>query len=102
MARYKSRAKRRATMQTLIYEAPQLRLIIYARSGGRCFYCGALTALALGTMDHRVPIQRGGQTEVSNLVWACREDNIAKGHLSLAEYRAHVNAGTPFWGEQRR
>jgi 5-methylcytosine-specific restriction endonuclease McrA len=38
------------------------------------------------TMDHRVPLVRGGRSVRSNLVTACRECNAAKKYLLPAEW----------------
>lgn len=51
-----------------------------------CFYCGVGIEPLLGdkkhpckaTLDHRVPIGRGGRTGESNLVAACLACNLAK------------------------
>ena len=42
---------------------------------GRCFYCGSTYYL---TLDHVVPVSRGGLTTVANLVPACRRCNSRK------------------------
>lgn len=51
-----------------------------------CYYCGVGIEALLGdkkhpckaTLDHRVPISRGGRTEESNLVAACLACNLEK------------------------
>lgn len=43
----------------------------------RCLYCGAKVPL---TMDHRVPLSKGGPHNVANVVAACRSCNSAKGN----------------------
>lgn len=46
---------------------------------GCCVYCGG--KLTLGTeahLDHFIPVNKGGLTELSNLVWACRRCNLNK------------------------
>ncbi|MCB0357119.1 MAG: HNH endonuclease [Bdellovibrionales bacterium] len=37
------------------------------------------------TMDHKVPIARGGKTTKGNVVAACKKCNTAKKHLTPAE-----------------
>lgn len=44
--------------------------------GYRCAYCGEKKAL---TMDHVIPLIRGGKHEMSNIVPACRSCNASKG-----------------------
>ncbi len=50
------------------------------RSSGRCYYCDAEVGADRLTMDHKVPIIRGGRTTKGNVVAACRECNTAKKH----------------------
>ena len=47
---------------------------------GRCHYCGERFAPADLTMDHVVPLIRGGRSTKDNLVPACRECNRRKKH----------------------
>ena len=42
------------------------------------------------TMDHRVPLVRGGRSVRSNLVAACRECNAAKKYLLPVEWTAYL------------
>lgn len=48
---------------------------IKAAASGRCTYCGKKRKL---TMDHVVPISRGGGHTASNIVAACRSCNSSK------------------------
>ncbi len=53
---------------------------------GRCGYCdGRMPARGL-TMDHRVPLVRGGRSTKSNVVPACKPCNSAKKHLLPTEW----------------
>lgn len=47
-----------------------------------CAYCGG----AGGTIDHIVPISRGGDSAPENLTGACRSCNISKSNKSLLGY----------------
>lgn len=55
------------------------------RHDNRCAYCGARSKL---TMDHVVPIDRGGQHSIGNLLPACGSCNSSKGPKLLVEWRA--------------
>ena len=46
------------------------------RDSHKCVYCDAVEDL---TLDHVVPLSRGGSNEVGNLVTACRTCNSSKG-----------------------
>ncbi len=47
---------------------------------GECYYCGKSFPPNELTMDHVVPIIRGGRSEKNNLVPACKECNAKKKH----------------------
>jgi hypothetical protein len=53
-----------------------LRLEIFARDGNRCLCCGTDEQLSL---DHIVPLSKGGTNDESNLQTLCRRCNSAKG-----------------------
>lgn len=52
--------------------------------GGLCFYCPA----PADTIDHRIPLCRGGTALPANLVPACRSCNSRKRHRTQTEYLA--------------
>jgi len=45
---------------------------------GRCHYCGRQCPPGELTMDHVVPLARGGRSTKGNLVACCKECNTAK------------------------
>lgn len=49
-------------------------------SAGVCHYCGRQVGAKALTMDHLVPIIRGGRSTKGNVVPSCKECNTAKGH----------------------
>ena len=49
-------------------------------SSGVCHYCGKQVGAKALTMDHRVPIVRGGRSTKGNVVPACKDCNTAKKH----------------------
>jgi 5-methylcytosine-specific restriction endonuclease McrA len=51
------------------------RARVYERDGGRCVQCGTTENL---TLDHRVPIAKGGSNRASNLQTMCEPCNLAK------------------------
>ena len=48
-------------------------------SSGLCYYCGKKFAPKELTLDHIVPVARGGTTTPGNVVAACRACNKNKG-----------------------
>ena len=57
---------------------------------GRCGYCEGPKSPRELTMDHRVPLVRGGRSVRSNLVPACRACNAAKKYLLPTEWTAYL------------
>jgi len=60
-------------------------------SEGVCHYCGEKFAPAELTMDHVVPIARGGVTSKGNIVPACKECNSKKKYLLPIEWDEYIN-----------
>lgn len=53
---------------------------------GRCHWCGGTFPPAELTMDHIVPIVRGGKSSRGNVVPACKECNNRKKYLLPVEW----------------
>ncbi len=56
------------------------------RADGRCHYCGRVFKVNELTMDHVIPLSRGGRSVKDNLVPCCKECNSAKKNLIPAEW----------------
>ena len=64
---------------------------------GICHYCGGQTLPAELTMDHIVPVARGGKSTKGNVVPACKTCNTKKKQLLPMEWEAYLtnfDAGT--------
>jgi 5-methylcytosine-specific restriction endonuclease McrA len=59
-------------------ETPARREAIYARDGGRCFYCLRRVTAARRCIDHVIPQARQGNNSYRNLVASCAECNAQK------------------------
>ncbi|MBC8392517.1 MAG: HNH endonuclease [Deltaproteobacteria bacterium] len=59
-------------------------------SKGICYYCGRPSLPKELTMDHIVPISRGGKTTKSNVVPACKECNNNKKQLLPMEWDQYL------------
>lgn len=46
----------------------------------RCTYCRKLTTPETATLDHLIPISKGGRTILENVVLSCRDCNVKKGN----------------------
>jgi 5-methylcytosine-specific restriction enzyme A len=54
---------------------------------GQCYYCGGKVAPRNLTMDHLVPLIRGGKSVKNNIVPACKACNSKKKHLLPIEWK---------------
>lgn len=57
------------------------------RHCGLCAYCGMRKAVH---RDHVIPISRGGRNSVGNILPACQRCNLAKGSMTIAEWKRAV------------
>jgi len=55
-------------------------------SAGVCHYCGQQVGAKALTMDHLVPIIRGGRSSKGNVVPACKACNALKKHRLALEF----------------
>lgn len=62
------------------------------RSSGVCYYCGRKFKPSELTMDHIVPIGRGGRSTKGNVVPACKECNDKKKYLLLMEWEEYLKS----------
>lgn len=68
--------KRRKTRQQNSVKRRRIRARVYERDGYQCVYCGSASCL---TLDHVLPMVRGGGFTFDNLVTACQQCNKARG-----------------------
>lgn len=59
-------------------------------SRGKCHYCGKSVAPKELTLDHIVPLARGGRSTKGNCVPACKECNNQKQNLLPLEWEAYL------------
>ncbi len=57
---------------------------------GVCHYCGARVDPVELTLDHVVPLVRGGRTTRGNCVAACKDCNTRKRHLLPVEWDEYL------------
>jgi 5-methylcytosine-specific restriction endonuclease McrA len=51
-----------------------------------CAYCGVKLSTYTATIDHVIPLSRGGTDFKWNLVWCCKRCNKSKGSKLLSEW----------------
>ncbi len=56
------------------------------RAAGVCYYCGRRVGAKALTMDHLVPLIRGGRSTKGNVVPACKDCNTKKKHQLAFEW----------------
>ena len=59
-------------------------------SRGICYYCGHRFAPDELTMDHIIPIIRGGRSTKNNLAAACKDCNNKKKHMLPMEWEEYL------------
>jgi 5-methylcytosine-specific restriction endonuclease McrA len=58
--------------------------------GGVCHYCRRPVGRQNLTMDHVIPLSRGGKSKKGNIVAACKDCNNKKKYLLPIEWEAYL------------
>lgn len=66
------------------------RQSIFNKFDYHCAYCGGFLTATSETLDHFIPISKGGNNEFDNLLPACRWCNVEKTNLDIEEFRLIV------------
>jgi 5-methylcytosine-specific restriction endonuclease McrA len=61
-------------------------------ASGKCHYCGRVFHPDDLTMDHKIPLARGGTSDRINLVPACKQCNNRKKHLLPFEWEEYMES----------
>ncbi len=85
-----TRVRQRKLVGPGVSEADWIRLC--NRFAGRCAYCGVRAKL---TLDHVVPVSRGGQHSIGNILPACGGCNSRKRARFITEWRLGRSARRP-------
>lgn len=59
---------------------------------GLCYYCTKRFHPSQLTMDHVVPLVRGGKSTKNNIVTCCKDCNNNKKHMLPLEWEAYMSA----------
>ncbi|MBA7697085.1 hypothetical protein ES703_105743 [subsurface metagenome] len=65
---------------------PELKTEVFHRDDFTCQYCGSKFASSKLTIDHLVPVSRGGLDEIVNYITSCLPCNQRKTNLPLEEF----------------
>lgn len=60
-------------------------------ASGLCYYCGRKFPYRQLTMDHLIPLARGGRSTKDNLVPSCKECNTRKKTLLPLEWEEYLD-----------
>ena len=60
-------------------------------SKGRCYYCSAAVPPRVLTMDHLIPLARGGKSTKGNVVPCCKDCNNKKKYLLPTEWEEYLS-----------
>lgn len=95
--KYWKRGKREGQLrdpgQELPFSEPELLEWMWEKIGTRaqpCPFCGRPIDILSASLDHDVPVSRGGSVGLNNLVLCCPICNRTKGALTGAEFRAFM------------
>ena len=62
------------------------------RGQGNCYYCKGEFHPHDLTMDHIVPVVRGGRTTKGNIVACCKECNSKKSYMLPIEWQEYIDS----------
>ncbi len=67
--------------------ARMIRTLLFKRDGNRCVYCNVTLSHKTATIDHIVPVSKGGSRgSILNIVLCCDECNQAKANRSVKDF----------------
>lgn len=69
-------------------------------AAGTCYYCGRTFNSDELTMDHKIPLSRGGTSEKINIVAACKECNSRKKYMMPTEWNEYLKMKKQTDGEK--
>jgi 5-methylcytosine-specific restriction endonuclease McrA len=62
---------------------------LFAQQEGFCAYCGELLYQSFDSefhVEHKIPVSKGGSSDIENIALACSKCNLAKGNLTDEEF----------------
>lgn len=69
---------------------PDERRALWEEQNRRCGYCGTKIGYSEVTVDHIIPISRGGPDCKDNMICSCRPCNEFKRNRTVEEFRAAI------------
>jgi 5-methylcytosine-specific restriction endonuclease McrA len=72
---------------------------VYLRDQYKCLYCGGDIVRKDATLDHVLPLSKGGKTNWENIVTSCSTCNFSKGNKTGPEWRPKYKPYQPGYYE---
>lgn len=63
------------------------RQLVYNKMDGHCAYCGCEIDMRDMQVDHVIPLRKGGEDSLDNMLPACRSCNHYKSTLTVEQFR---------------
>lgn len=76
------------------FERRQIRLQVFLRDEGKCFWCDKALTFKESTFDHIIPKSRGGGYSYDNGVLSCKRCNLLRGDIGASDYLCKIVYGT--------
>lgn len=73
------------------------RTTVWSNGKQKCVYCKRSIDLQEATVDHVVPLSRGGSNRVKNMRNACKWCNMSKGNLSEKAFCSVIAIAPKQW-----
>lgn len=70
--------------------APYIKQEIYQRQNGLCAYCNRYRNIKYMTVDHIIPLSKGGTNKIDNLQCTCKMCNRLKDNMMPNEFTVFV------------
>ncbi len=67
------------------------RMKLFELQDKKCYYCERTIIFRSWTIDHKIPLCRGGRNDKDNLVGACHSCNGSKSLLTEIEFKSTLN-----------
>ncbi len=85
----KAHLVRRERIKSCSFTVPFTKFDIIKRDGLRCYLCNTLLSVETVTIEHLIPLCRGGSHKPENAKIACRSCNSSKNCKTLTEYKKY-------------
>lgn len=79
--------QRKAKWEITIEKRAACKSFLINRDGNKCGYCFQTKKL---TIDHIIPLSKGGADKIYNMILACRSCNVEKADMNIEDWLKHI------------